>query len=535
MLGFLGVICYNYGMQNQTVNAENLLLKQQVSLLQIQLSEKDNALKNKEETLKSKDTLMAKKDHTISVLEEYIRYMKQQRFGSSSEKLSSAQLNLFDEAELLADDEVTDEEETTTTTKKRKKKRPSIPEHLPCTEVIYDLEDTEKFCPHDGTALKHFGEESSKQLDYIPAQIKVIKHIRKKYVCPCCNKHIVTAKKPAQPIEKSIASANLLAQIATLKYCDAQPLYRQTFSFKRLGIELDSTSLANWMIKCGQLVQPLINLMYEKVRESELIYMDETVLQVLKEVDRTAKQQSRMWVMANDNIVIFNYSATRSAEVALTMLDDFNGTLMTDGYGAYDKVARINGLNLLACWAHARRYFKEAKDVQPKGTTGKADKALSLIAKLFIVERKLKTATTEEKYKARQEESIPILNELRQWLDKSLLHSVKSSKLSKALTYLDNQWKKLSRYTENGAWPIDNNHAENTIRPLVVGRKNWLFAATAKGANASANLYSLIETAKANNIEPSEYLRIIFTKLPQAKSVEDIEALLPWNINTVVG
>lgn len=533
-------------MKNHHLINENELLKQRLVQLETQLSEQNAVLKNKEKVISDKEQIIVEREQTIetksdkiTTLEEYIRAMNIARFGSSSEKTADLQLGLFDEAELLNDLEDESEDTTIVPAHTRKKKRISIPEHLPSVDVIHDLPEHEKVCPHDGTPLRHFGDECSKQLDYQPAKLSVINHVRLKYQCPCCNKYMVTAKKPVQPIEKSIASPNLLAQIATQKYCDALPLYRQGQIFKRLGVELDSTSLANWMIKCGQLIQPLINLFYDTLRERDLLFMDETVLQVLKEKERTPQQQSRMWVMADNHtegrIVLFHYSATRKADVALTMLGDFNGALMTDGYGVYDNVAKQNDLAHLGCWAHARRYFKEASDVQPKGKTGKPEQALAYIQKLFKIERELKGATTQEKYQHRQAEAIPILNSFKKWCDKSLLYPVKSEKLKKALIYLSNQWPKLIRYTENGAWPIDNNLAENTIRPLVVGRKNWLFAATVDGANASANLYSLVETARANEIEPSYYLKMIFTLLPQATCVENIEALLPWNINKVVG
>ena len=529
-------------MKKHLINQEDKQLQQRILALETQLSEQKNALDDKEKTITNKDKALIKKDalidqksDKIATLEEYIRYMTQQRFGASSEKLSVNQLGLFDEAELLSDENGEDDETTQVPAHQRKKKRPSIPDNLPVTDIIHDLPDDEKFCPHDKQALRHFGDECHKQLDYIPAKITVLNHVRRKYMCPCCNDYFVTANKPAQPIEKSIASAGLLSQIVTHKYCDGLPLYRQSNTvFKRLGIELDTTSMANWMIKCGQLVQPLINLAYEKLRMSDLLFMDETVLQVLKEKERSAAQQSRMWIMTNNTahhrLVLFHYSPTREARVASNLLDDFNGALMTDGYAVYDNVTKAKGLTHLGCWAHARRYFKDASDAQPKGTSGKPEQALSYIQKLFRLETKIKSATTTEKYQARQQEAIPILAALKKWLDKSLKHPVKSAKLSKALTYLNNQWPKLIRYTENGAWPIDNNLAENSIRPFVVGRKNWLFSATVEGAKASANLYSLVETAKANDLEPSAYLKTLFTLLPQAKTVEEVEALLPWNI-----
>jgi len=526
-------------MKNHQLTLSNEQLIQRILSLETQLSEQKSVLDGKDKSLLKKDFQITKKSDKIATLEEYIRYMTQQRFGASSEKWSPDQLGLFDEAELLSDEDDAQESTTLVPAHQRKKKRLSIPDDLPVTDIIHDLAEDEKFCPHDNQALRHFGDECHKQLDYIPAKVTVLNHVRRKYMCPCCNDYFVTAKKPAQPIEKSIASPGLLSQIATHKYCDGLPLYRQSkLIFKRLGVELDSTSMANWMIKCGQLVQPLINLGLDVLRAQDVLFMDETVTQVLKEEGRSATQQSRMWIMTNNTeqrMVLFHYSPTRETSVAELMLGDFSGTLMTDGYAVYDAVAKTNGLTHLGCWAHARRYFKDASDAQPKGTSGKPEQALSYIQKLFRIEAGIKTATIDKKHLVRQQKSAPILAALKQWLDKSLKHPVKSTKLTKALTYLSNQWYKLSRYTENGAWPMDNNHAENCIRPFVVGRKNWLFSTSVEGARASANLYSLVESAKANNLEPSAYLKTVFTLLPQAKTLEDVEALLPWNINKAVG
>jgi transposase len=296
-------------MKNHPLTLSNEQLIQRVLSLEAQLSEQKSVLDDNEKSLLKKDIQLNKKDaqltnksDKIATLEEYIRYMTQQRFGASSEKWSPDQLGLFDEAEILSDEDDAVEESTTLVpAHQRKKKRLSIPDDLPVTDIIHDLPEDEKFCPHDNQALKHFSDECHKQLDYIPAKVTVLNHIRRKYMCPCCNDYFVTAKKPAQPIEKSIASPGLLSQIATHKYCDGLPLYRQSnLIFKRLGVELDSTSMANWMIKCGQLVQPLINLGLDVLRAQDVLFMDETVTQVLKEEERRASQQSRMWIMTNN-------------------------------------------------------------------------------------------------------------------------------------------------------------------------------------------------------------------------------------------
>jgi transposase len=400
--------------------------------------------------------------------------------------------------------------------------------------VIHDLPDAEKFCPHDGTALKQMGSETHDQLDIIPATIQVLHHIRLRYVCTCCEQHLITAQKPAQPIEKSIASPGLLAFIATQKYVDALPLYRQVESFKRIGIELDRSTLADWMQKCGLLLQPLINLIHEKVLEQKYLHMDETIVQVLNEPNRAAESQSYMWVLRSTlptcAAVLFHYEPTRSGSVPTLLLQDFSGALMADGYPGYNAVCNKNSITRLGCWAHARRKFIEAQKIQPKGKTGKADQGLALIQSLYRIEQTLKNKTTEEKYIIRQQQSQLILDKLKVWLEKSLPQTPPQSPIGKALYYLHNQWSHLINYVCNGDYPIDNNAAENAIRPFVIGRKNWLFSASQKGAVASANLYSVIETAKANGLEPYAYLKRIFTELPNAKTLEQMESLLPWSL-----
>jgi transposase len=260
--------------------------------------------------------------------------------------------------------------------------------------------------------------------------------------------------------------------------------------------------------------------------------MDETPLQVLKEPGKTAQSKSYMWLTATSQasmpIVLYHYSAGRSGDTPKALLDDFTGALMVDGYEGYNPVCEQNTLTRLGCWAHARRKFIDAQRQQPKGKAGKADIALGLIQKLYALEKISKDHSGDERYAIRQQQSKPIIEKLRQWLEKALQNTPPKTTLGKALTYLNNQWSRLIAYTENGGWPIDNNRAENAIRPFVIGRKNWLFANSQAGAHASANLYSLIETAKANEVEPYAYLKCVFTRLPQVKSLEDIDALLPW-------
>ena len=280
----------------------------------------------------------------------------------------------------------------------------------------------------------------------------------------------------------------------------------------------------------------LINLMRDKLLEAPLIHCDETVVQVLKEPGKTPQSQSYMWGQVAEpepdhKVVLFNYAPSRSGSVPMELLSGFKGYLQTDGYQGYAAIGRQEGVISQGCWAHARRKFDETIKGQKKNSkTGKAHTGLAYIQKLYRIERTLVEKTIEEKKSVRQEQSLPILKQLRQWLDKSLPQVPPKTLLGKALHYLHNQWDKLIRYCDEGYLRMDNNLAENAIRPFVVGRKAWLFSNSQKGADASANLYSLIETAKACGVEPYAYLKMVFARLPAAKNSEDIEQLLPWRV-----
>ncbi len=490
------------------------------------------ALQRENELLREK---LAQSEANNSALYEQIRLLLLRKFNPSSEKVSADQLGLFNEAEESADESEPEVASKTTQVKSHERKtkpRISIPEELPREDIIHDLPDSEKICPHDGSELKVIGSEDHEQLDIIPAQIKVIRHRRLKYACTCCDKHIVTANKPKQPIEKSIASPGLLAYIATQKYADALPLYRQSEMFKRIGVELDRTNLANWMVRCGHLLQPLINLLTEHLQGQALLHLDETTLQVLDEPGKTAKSKSYLWLMAafsHQPACVYHYRDTRSQSVPLELLNEQSQAVMVDGYEGYQNACDTYQIKRLGCWAHARRKFVEAKKLQKK--TGRADQALAFIQKLYALEQRISDKPPDQRYQIRQLEAVPILEKLKDWKDKSLLTVVPSSAIGKALSYLHKQWHRLVGYVESGDYPIDNNPAERAIRPFTIGRKNWLFSKSQAGAHASANIYSLIETAKLNKLNVYEYLMLVFKELPNVKDVEAIESLLPWNVD----
>jgi transposase len=304
----------------------------------------------------------------------------------------------------------------------------------------------------------------------------------------------------------------------------------------RFGIEMNRTTLANWMVRCGELVQPLINRFEEYLLDAPFIHMDETPVQVLNEPGKSAKSKSYMWVRSagppNNRVILFNYDASRSGAVPKRLLADYQGALMVDGYEGYQPVCRKQGLVRLGCWVHARRKFIDVGKAS-KNKNSQAVYAIKLIAKLYAIEKSLAQASPEARYQGRLEKSKPVIDKLKHWLDDIRPKVAPKTTLGKALYYLDHQWPRLIGYLQDGLYPIDNNPVENAIRPFAIGRKNWLFSASVAGAKSSANLYSLIETAKANGLEPYAYLKRVFAELPNAKSFDDVDQLLPENIKTV--
>ena len=487
----------------------------------------------------------------IALLEEKIRLLLHKRFGSSSEVAASPnQLRLvFDEAEQLqaesVNESVTDAHDSTETLTYSRKKpgRKAIPDDLPRLVITHELPEAERWCGCGGE--RHvIGEVISEQLDIIPAQVRVIRHARKKYACRRCEDGIKTAPLPPQPLPKSKASPGLLAFLITAKFADALPLYRQSVIFKRYGVNLPRQTLANWVIGCSTLVQPLLNLLQDTVLSGDALNMDETTVQVLKEVGRTAQHKSYMWVRvggkAQQRVVLFHYAPSRGGEVARELLEGYQGYLQTDDYAAYHRSGQQPGVIHQGCMAHARRKFVDAQKAAKSGLSaknkpkaGKTEVALGYFSQLYALEKRIKHLPDEARYEYRQKEALPILEAFRAWLDDALLSRVlPKGLLGKALSYLDKNWPGLTRYTEAGYLLIDNNAAENAIRPFVIGRKNWLFSYSPAGAQSSAVLYSLIETAKANQLEPYHYLKRVFTELPAARTLEQVEALLPWNMQT---
>jgi len=508
------------------------------SLLAVQAIKLSEAATQKQQLLARNEQLSSQNQQykaQVLTLQEQLNLALARRYAASSEKISPDQYRLFDEAETDTEVELESDEVTVPAHSRKKGGRKKLPESLPRVDVVHELSNEERICPHDGAILAEIGEVTSEQLDIVPARIQVIRHIRKQYACKC-GQCIKTADLPQQPIPKSMASPGLLAHITISKYQDALPLYRQETILRRIGVDIPRATLANWMIKSGMLIQPLINLLRDQMLEYDIIQMDETPVQVLKEPDKRAQSKSYIWLQRggppDGRVVLYDYDPGRSAQVPKRLLEGFRGYLQTDGYDGYNAVVAANGLVHVGCMAHARRKFNDAVKAQGKSKKrGKAHRGLTLIRNLYRIERQTRKLTASERYARRQKHALPIINIIRSWLDDALPQIAPSSATGGALSYLNNEWEHLIRYLDDGRLEIDNNLAENAIRPFVLGRKNWLFSTSVKGVKASANLYSLIETAKASGLEPYAYLRHVFTELPKADTVEAIEALLPGNVD----
>ena len=479
------------------------------------------------------------------LLQEKLNAFLRKLFAAKSEARGNSQSDLFNEAEALAsaDGMVTEEVpvesaiEIAGHTRQKRGRKPLDPA-LPREIIRHELPESERICPHDGRPLVEIGVETSEQLDIIPQQVRVIQQQRVKYACPCCEHGIKVTPAPARIIPKGLLTEAALAWVATSKYQDSLPLYRQAALLGRFGGDLSRNTLAGSMIKVGEAVQPIINLLRDHLLDAELVFGDETVIQVLKESGRAAQSKSYLWAQMNGTgppVRLFGYAPGRGGTHAEQLYAGIRegAVLMSDGYAVYNGIALSHQLIHLGCWAHARRYFVEAEAVLPKAVRRPdqlATQFIAAIARLYAVEAKVKGKGVAERAQLREAASRSILAEIQQLLVTHRHSVTPGSLLGKALHYLEAQWPKLIRYVENGAWPIDNNLCENAIRPFVVGRRNWLFADTVAGANASANIYSLIETCKANGVDTYRYLVALFKALPLATTADDYEQLLPWHL-----
>lgn len=476
--------------------------------------------------------------------EEQLHLAKSKRFGASSERLHPDQLamELFNEAEAEADP-AKPEPTLETITYQRKKKRGSREaklESLPVETIEYRLSEEERVCPCCTRVLHEMSTETREELKFIPAVVKVVRHVRHIYACRQCERNeirtpILTATMPAPVVPGSLVSPSILAHVMSQKYVDSQPLYRQEQQFQRLGVELSRQTMANWIIAGSERwLAPLVHYMHKELLKVDMLSADETTLQVLREPGRPAQSDSYLWLYRtgryDPQIILYDYQAGRSGEHPKKFLNGFSGYLQTDGYSGYNKVENVTQLG---CWSHARRKYHEALQALPanqrSGTT--AAEGLAFCNALFEVERKWKEATVEQRFQARLTESRPILDAFFAWMGEQEPRVLPKSLLGTAITYTLKQWEKLNVFLQDGRLAIDNNRSERAIKPVVIGRKNFLFSNTPRGAKASAIIYSIMETAKANSLHPYMYLKYLFEYMPQLPDATDPEALsklVPW-------
>jgi len=481
----------------------------------------------------SQQELSSYKEKYANLLEE-IRLARQRRFAPSSEK-DILQVDLFDEAgiEPLSEEtkeQLNDDITVQTHTRKKHPARSPLPKELPREVIMHDLPEAEKICAC-GASLACIGQETSEQLKYIPAQLSVIQHVRPKYACKPCEGNIKIADMPLLLLPKSIATPELIAHTIVSKYVDHLPLYRQESIWKRLEIDLPRSSLCGWILKVATLCEPLVTLLRTDIIRQNYVQADETTLQVLAEAGRSNTSTSYMWVYQGGNAlhrsVVFEYQETRAGEHAKTFLNGFKGYLQTDAYSGYLWTEKEPDIVAVGCMAHARRPFAEL--VKLTKTRGLAHEALEFFQKLYAIEKQAREAelSPEARYTLRNDKAQPILAALKTYLERNLTKTSEQSKIGKAIRYALNHWTALTRYLQDGRIEIDNNAVENRIRPFAVGRKNWLFSGSPSGAKAGATLYSLIETCRANQVEPYAYFCAMLHRIRLCQTEEDYQKLLP--------
>lgn len=416
------------------------------------------------------------------------------------------------------------------------KRRPRLPPTLPRKEVIVHLPAEARVCDCCHGPMHVMGQEEREELELIPTHVQVIRYIREKYGCRHCEQHGTASRvKVAPPVPalfaKSYATPSLVAQIIINKFQFALPLYRQEALFAGLDISLSRQTQSQWLLKVAERLTPLRTLMHAALLAQEVIFADETTLNVLGQ----ESGQSYMWLYGTGrdvrnredttpHLVLYDYQDSRSGQCPAAFLAGYTGYLQVDGYAGYHSTEA----QLVGCMAHARRKFEEAQRAQPNAKVGKAAWALTHIQKLYRIEKTCGGKSADEIYRRRQAESKPLMEELNEWLAKTQV--LPKGYLGKAIGYCQKQWPKLMRYLEDGRLGIDNNRAERAIKPFVIGRKNWLFNNTEAGAHASALLYSLVESARINGLNQYDYLHVLLTALKSPDEEIDWEALLPWKI-----
>lgn len=507
-------------------------LPDDIEALKALLRERDGELLSLRQTVSTLELALSVRTLEIEQLTLQIAKLKRMVFGRKSEKIDKKLEQLETRLEDLLAEEGAAEQTTDAPTKPRQK---SIHKPFPASLVREEhiIEPQEDACPQCGGHLKPLGEDVSEQLEVIEAAFKVIRHVRKKKACACCD-CIVQAPAPSRPIQRGFAGPGLLANIVVSKFADHQPLYRQALIHARRGVELDPATTGRWLGACGVLITPLVEALRRYVIAPGKVHSDDTPMPVLAPGHGKTKT-GRLWVYVRDDrnsgslaapAVWFAYSANRQGQHPQEHLAGFTGVLQADAYGGYNHIYSDGKVIEAACWAHARR---KVYDLHVKKATPTTTEILRRISELYAIEAQIRGRPQDERQRIRQMQARPLLDELERWLQNRLLTLSTQSDTTKAINYMLNQWQALIYYCDDGMVEIDNNIAENALRGCCLGRKNFLFLGADSGGDRAAAMYSLIGTARLNGIDPEAYLRYVFTHIADYP-INRIADLLPWNV-----
>ena len=501
--------------------AELAALEAESATQRLQLAEQSEELRTRSGQIEHLKLLVEKLRRTI--------------FGKKSEKIA-VQLEQFEleleelETAQAAAETIVGAVRPEAAPQPRPKRKP-LPAHLPRQAVTHTPQH--ECCPDCGGSLKQFGEDVSEQLEYVPESFKVIRHVRPKFACTACER-VVEAPAPSRPIERGLAGPALLAHVLVSKFCDHQPLYRQSEIYARQGVEIERSTLAGWVGASSALLDPLVRALREHVLTGRKIHADDTPMPVLAPGAGKTKT-ARLWTYVRDErpagektppAVWFAYSVDRKGEHPRAHLKNFKGALQADAYSGFHHLYEGGAIYEVACWAHTRRKFYEIHAAHPSPTT---TEALNRIGALYGIEEQIRGKPVDLRREVRQSRARPLLDDFRTWMEKSLRRLSPKSETAAAIRYALSRWRALTRYVDDGLLEIDNNPAERALRCVALGRKNYLFAGADSGGERAAAIYSLVGTAKLNGLDPELYLRTVLARIAD-HPINRIAELLPWNL-----
>jgi transposase len=479
-----------------------------------------------QEIIRQQADTIRESQRRIEQLEHQVEQLLRRQYGPRRESVDPDQLRLFADEEAEGDPVAPPEPQDAAPERRRwrRRGRQRLPEHLPRERIEYELTAEELSCPDCGCVRVKIGEEVSEQLEYVPASMRVLQHVRFRYACRACQEHVAIAAKPPQPIDKGLPGPGLLAQTITSKYSDHLPLYRLEDIFARHGVELSRATLCGWMAQCAELLAPLFNEMVKRVLLSVVIHTDDTRVPVW---DPTLPhtRTGRFWVYVGDArhpYVVYDYTPRRTRDGPEDFLKGYRGYLQADAFTGYDRICAGPGVSEVACWAHVRRKFFESRTSAPVP----AHAALARIRQLYKIEHDAADLSADDRHALRQKDALPLLNAFEEWLTEQGRKALPKSPIGQAIAYAQSNWAALLRYTEHGDLSIDNNLAERMLRAQALGRKNWTFLGSDRGGRTAAVLYSLTGTCKHHDIDPFAYLQDVLRRLP-SHPANQLDELLP--------